>query len=157
MANIRGGVEDRRLEAKAKNTKKFRNQGQGQTLSRPRPRTQTQVFSKKKEKGVQNFFSGNLKKSLQKFFSCKKGLQKLFFRRSLLEETKKRSLQIFSKVSGVFQRNFNGSKIVLSSSRGQGIFRGLEASRPRPRPKTSKCILEYVVEAKDVLEDSTSG
>ena len=41
-------------------------------------------------------------------------------------------------------------KRVLSSSRGQGNFRGLEASRPRPR--TSKCVLE----AKDVLEDSTS-
>ena len=45
-------------------------------------------------------------------------------------------------------------KIVLSSSRGQANFRGLEASRPRPRtwpsrprPRTSKC----------VLEDSTSG
>ena len=54
-------------------------------------------------------------------------------------------------------------KIVLSSSRGQGNFRGLEASRPRPRtwpsrprPRTSKCVLEDVLEAKDVLEDSTS-
>ena len=35
---IRGEVEDTRLEAKAKDTKKFRGQGQGQTLSRPRPR-----------------------------------------------------------------------------------------------------------------------
>ena len=157
MANIRGGVEDRRLEAK--DTKKFRNQGQGQTLSRPRPRTKdtdTSILKKKKKKVFKIFFRQS-QKSLQNFFSCKKGLQKLFFRRSLLEETKKRSLQIFRKVSGVFQRNFNGSKIVLSSSRGQGIFRGLEASRPRPRPKTSKCILEDVVEAKDVLEDSTSG
>ena len=34
-------------------------------------------------------------------------------------------------------------KIVLSSSRGQGNFRGLEASRPRPR--TSKCVLEDVL------------
>ena len=41
-------------------------------------------------------------------------------------------------------------KIVLSSSRGQGNFRGLEASRPRPR--TSKCVLE----ANDALKDSTS-
>ena len=41
---------------------------------------------------------------------------------------------------------------MLSSSRGQGNFRGLEASRPR----TSKCVLEDVLEAKDVLEDSTS-
>ena len=59
----RGGVEDTRLEAKAKDTKKseakdspsedrtFRGQGQG-------PRTQAQVFSKKK--GLQNFFSGDL-------------------------------------------------------------------------------------------------
>ena len=60
----------------------------------------------------------------------------------------------FSEVSVVFQRNFNCSKIVLFSSRGQGNFRGLEASRPRPR--TSKCVLEDVLEAKDVLEDSTS-
>ena len=43
---------------------------------------------------------------------------------------------------------------MLSSSPGQGIFRGLEASRPRPR--TSKCVLEDVLEAKDILEDSTS-
>ena len=45
-------------------------------------------------------------------------------------------------------------KILLSSSRGQADFRGLEASRPRPR--TLKCVLEEVLEAKDVLEDSTS-
>ena len=83
----RGGIEDTRLEAEAKDTKKFR--GQGQTLSRPR--AQTQVFYEK-QKGLQNFFSGE------------KGLQKNFFRRSLLEETKKRSLQIFRKLSGVFQQ-----------------------------------------------------
>ena len=39
---------------------------------------------------------------------------------------------------------------MLSSSRRQGNFQGPKASRPRPR--TSKCVLE----AKDVLEDSTS-
>ena len=38
---------------------------------------------------------------------------------------------------------------MLSSSRGQGNFWGLEASRPR----AWKCVLE----AKDVLEDSTSA
>ena len=58
----RGGVEDTKIEAK--DTKKFR--GQGQTLSRPRPRTQTQVFSKKKV--LKNFFQAISKKSLQKFF-----------------------------------------------------------------------------------------
>ena len=109
------------FEAKAKD-----RPSRGQGL-----RTQTQELLKK---GLQKFFSGDLqKKSLQKFFSGNLYLRK----------PKKRSLQIFRKVSGVFQRNFNGSKIVLSSSRGQGNFRGLEASRPR----TSKC----------VLEDSTSG
>ena len=147
---FRGVVEDTRLEAKDKDTKKFR--GQGQTLSRPRRRTKdTDASVIKKKRSSKIFFRRSQKKGLQNFVSGEKGLQKFFFRRSLLEETKKRSLQIFRKVSGVFQRNFSGSKIVLSSSRGQGYFRGLEASRPRPR--TSKCVLE----AKDVLEDSTSA
>ena len=44
--------------------------------------------------------------------------------------------------------------IVLFSSREQGNFQGLEASRPRPR--TSKCVLEDVLGTKDVLEDCTS-
>ena len=78
---------------------------------------------------------------------------------------KKRSSQKFFKRSprkNVFQKIFQAlhkiltiQKIVLSSSRGQANFRRLEASRPRPR--TSKCVLEDVLEAKDVLEDSTSG
>ena len=38
---------------------------------------------------------------------------------------------------------------------GQGLGQELEASRPRPR--TSKCVLEDVLEAKDVRVDSTSG
>ena len=138
MLIIRGGVEDTRLEAKAKDTKKF--QGQGQTLSRPRTKnTDARVLQKR---------------VFNNFFQAKKVFKNFFFRRSLLEENKKRSLQIFRKVSSVFQRNLSGSKIVLSSSRGQGKFRGPEASRPKPR--TSKCILEDILEAKDVLEDSTS-
>ena len=72
----RGGVEDTRLEAKAKDTKKIRGQGQGQgqpfrgqTLSRPRTGMleamakdqghKAQVLSKKKKKK---------KRSSQKFF-----------------------------------------------------------------------------------------
>ena len=83
---IRGEVEDTRLEAKAKDTKKFRGQGQGQTLSRPRTKdTGASVFKKKRS-------------------------SKIFFRRSPLEENKKRSSQSFREVSGVFQQNFNGSK-----------------------------------------------
>ena len=68
---VRGGVEDTRLEAKAKDTKKIRGQGQGQSfrgqnLSRPRTRmleakakdTGASVLQKKK--GLQKIFSGNL-------------------------------------------------------------------------------------------------
>ena len=71
----RGGVEDTRLEAKAKDTKKIRGQGQGQgqpfrgqTLSRPRTgmleaKAKDQGHSRKcspKKKGLQKSFSGNL-------------------------------------------------------------------------------------------------
>ena len=117
--------------------------------SRPRRRTDP-LEAKAKNQGHRRKCSSKSKKSLQKFFSGKKGLQNFFSGDLYLRKPKKRSLQIFRKVSGVFQQNFNSSKIVLSSSQGQGDFRGLEASRPRPR--TSKCVLE----AKDVLEDSTS-
>ena len=149
----RGGVEDTRLEAMAKDTKKFR--GQGQTLSRPRPRTKdtdTSFLQKKRPSKI--FFQAISKKGLSKIFFRRKKVFKNFFSSDLyLRKPKKRSLQIFCKVSGVFPRNFNDSKIVLSSNRGQGNFRGLEALRPR----TSKCVLEDVLEAKDVLEDSTSA
>ena len=78
-------------------------------------------------------------------------------------QKKKRSSQKFFKRSpqqNVFQKIFQRlheiltiQKIELSSSRGQANFQGLEASRPR----TSKCVLDDVLEAKDVLEDSTSA
>ena len=141
----RGGVEDRRLEAKAKDTKKIRGQGQpfrGQTLSRPRTemleaKAKNQGHKRKsspKKKGLQKHFSGDLKK--QRF-------SEKIFRRSPEKPS-------FKKFSGAPQ-TFNNSKIVLSSSQGQANFRGLEASRPRPR--TSKCVLE----AQNVLKDSTSA
>ena len=60
--------------------------------------------------------------------------------------TKKR----FSKNFFSTPQNFNNSKNSAVLEPRQANFRGLEASRPRPR--TSKCVLE----AKDVLEDSTS-
>ena len=126
---FRGGVEDTRFEAK--DTKKFQGQG---------PRTQTQVFSKKK-KVLKIFFQAISKKKVFKnFFQAEKVFKNFFSGDLYLRKPKIRSLQIFRKVLGVFQRNFNGSKIVLSSSRGQGNFRGHEASRPRPR--TLKCVLE---------------
>ena len=62
---------------------------------------------------------------------------------------KKKKKKVFAKIFQALHKILTIQKIVLSSSRGQANFRGLEASRPR----TSKCVLE----AKDVLEDSTSA
>ena len=160
--SARGGVEDTRLEAK--DTKKIRGQGQGQpfrgqTLSRPRtqkkseakpkdrfprtdtleakdrnargqgPRTQAQVLSKKK-KGLHKNFSGDLQK--------KKRSSQKFFKRSPRKN-------VFQKIFQALHKILTIQKILLSSSRGQANFRGLEASRPRTwpsRPRTSKCVLK---------------
>ena len=92
----RGGVENTRLEAKIKDTKKSEakakdslskdrhSRGQGQECSRPRPRTQAQVLSKKK--GLHKNFSGDLqKKGLHKNFSSdlhEKTFSRKIFKRS---------------------------------------------------------------------------
>ena len=84
--------------------------------------------------------------------SPKKRSSRKFFSRSP-------KIKVFKNI---FQANYKIStiqKIVLSSSRGQSNFWGLEASRSRPRPKTwpSRLMLrtlKCVLEAKDVLEDS---
>ena len=90
------GVEDTRLEAKAKDTKKIRGQGQPfreQTLSRPRTgmlEAKDQGHKRKcspKKKGLHKNFSGDLqkqKRSSQKFFkrSPQKNVSKKLFKRS---------------------------------------------------------------------------
>ena len=91
------------------------------------PRTQAQRSPKK---CLQHFFSGDLHlRKTKKVFAIFSA----------------RFLAFSNKISTV-------QKIVLSSSRRQGNFWGLEALRPR----TSKCVLKDVLEAKDVLEDSIS-
>ena len=104
--NFRGGVENRRLEAKAKDTKKIRGQSQGQpfrgqTLSRPR--TQAQVLSKKK------VFT-----KIFQAISKKKRFTQKFFKRS---PQKKRFPKNFSSAP----QNFNTSKntAVLEPRTGQ--------------------------------------
>ena len=131
------------------------------SLSRPRTGmleakdTSARVLKKKVFK---NFFSGDLKKKKAKRSSQWSPKEKKVFTKIFQAISRKTHLP----------KNFSGTpkiltiqKIVLSSSRGQANFRGLEASRPKPRPrtwpskprsKTSKCVLE----AKDFLEDSTS-
>ena len=136
----RGGVEDTRLEAKAKakDTKKIRGQGQGQpfrgqTLSRPRTGMleakakdqghKAQVLSKKKKRSSKKFFKRSPKKKKKK---KKKRSSQKFFKRSPLKN-------VFQKIFQPLHKILTFQKIVLSSSRGQANFRGLEASRPRPR------------------------
>ena len=145
VLNCRGGVEDTRLEAKAKakDTKKIRGQGQGQgqpfrgqTLSRPRTGMleakakdqghKAQVLSKKKKKKVfTKIFQAISKKKKKKKKKKKRSSQK-FFKRSPRKNA-------FQKIFQPLHKILTFQKIVLSSSRGQANFRGLEASRPRPR------------------------
>ena len=107
-----------------------------------------QVLSKKKKKKVFTKIFQAISKKKKKKKKKKRSSQK-FFKRSPLKN-------VFQKIFQALHKILTFQKIVLSSSRGQANFRGLEASRPRPRPRTSKSVLEDVLEAKDVLEDSTS-
>ena len=126
---------------------KARGQGQGQpfrgqTLSRPRTGMleakdqghKRKCSPKKKKKGLHKNFFGDLQKKLKK----KKRSSQKFFKRSPQKNVFQRIFQAFHKILTI-------QKIVLSSSRGQANFRGLEASRPRPR--TSKCVLEDATSA----------
>ena len=147
----RGGVEATSLEAKAKDTKKFLGQGQGQTLSRPRTKdTDASVLKKRFSK---TFFSNLKKKVFKKIFQAKKVFKNFFSGDFHMRKTKKGLRKFSERFLALSNQISTIQKIVRSSSRGQGNFRGLEASRPRPRPRTSK----YVLEAKDILEDSTPG
>ena len=121
----RGGVEDTRLEAKAKDTKKILGQGQGQpfrgqTLSRPRT-----GMLEAKDQGHKGKCSPKNKKkrSSQKFFrrspkkKKKKKKKKLFTKIFQAISTKKRFPKYFSRAP----QNFNNSKntAVLEPRTGQ--------------------------------------
>ena len=125
----------KKSEAKDSLSEDRHSRDQGQECSRPRTKdiSTSALQKKKKKRSSQKFFSRSPKK--------KKSSQKLF-RRSPQKN-------VFQKIFQALHKILTIQKIVLSSSRGQANFRGLEASRPRPR--TSKCVLE------NVLEDSTSG
>ena len=108
----RGGVEGSRPRTQ-KNNRGQRQPFRGQTLSRAR--TQAQVFSRKYKNNV---------------------FKNFFFRCSQINENKKSpKKQVF--LQKTIYKILRIPKILLFSSRGQGNFRGFEASRPR----TSKCVL----------------
>ena len=113
---IRGEVEDTKLEAQAKNTKKFEAKN-SPSENRPSP-SQGQECSRSRTKDT----GGSILQK-KKFF-------KNFFQAISRLGKQKRSSKIFREVSGVFQNIFAVQKI--------GNFRGLDVSRPR----TSKCVIE---------------
>ena len=116
----RGGVEDTRLEAKAKDTKKIRGQGQcqgqpfrGQILSRPRTEM---LEAKAKDQGHKRKCSPK-KKGLHKNFSGDLQKIKVFTKIFQAISTKTRFPKNFSSAP----QNFNHSKntAVLEPSTGQ--------------------------------------
>ena len=56
--------------------------------------------------------------------------------------------KVFKIIFQAIYKNLTIQKIVLSSNRELGNFRGLEASRPRPR--TSKCVLKDSTSVNDI-------
>ena len=128
----RGGVEDTRLEAKAKDTKKIQGQGQeqpfrGQTLSRPRTGMleakakdqghKAKCSPKKKKRSSQKFFRKKKKRSSQKFFRRSPKKKKVFTKIFQAISTKKRFPKNFSSAP----QNFNIPKnsAVLEPRTGQ--------------------------------------
>ena len=96
----------KKSEAKDSLSEDRHSRGQAQECSRPRTKdTSASALQKKKKK----------KRSSQKFF--KRSPQK----------------NVFHKIFQALHKILTIQKIVLSSSRGQANFRGLKASRPRPR------------------------
>ena len=65
---------------------------------------------------------------------------------ALIEENKKGGRKFSARFLAFSNEISTAQKIVLSSSRGQGNFRGLEASRPR----TSKFVLEDFTSANSL-------
>ena len=108
--HTRGGVEDTRLEAKAKDIKNIQGQGQsfrGQTLSRPR---KGMLEAKAKDQGNKRKCSPK-NKSPEKFFRRSPTKKKFFFKRSPQKN-------VFQKIFQALHKILTIQKIVLSSSRG---------------------------------------
>ena len=96
--------------------------GQGQECSRPRT----------KEKGASVLQKKIFKKMFQAI-SKKKRSSKKFFRQSPKVKNKKGLHKISARFLVFSKKISTIQNIVLSSSQGQGNFRSLEASRPKPK------------------------
>ena len=114
------------------------SRGQGQTLSRPRPKDAGASVLKKRFLKI--FLSSLKKKVFKNFFQAKKVFKNFFSGDFHLRKTKKGLRKFSARFLALSNKLSTVQKIVLSSSRGQGNFRGLEASRPMLRPRTSKSV-----------------
>ena len=138
--------------------KKSKSQGQGQPF-------QGQSASVLKKKiGLQKIFFQAISKIkiFKNFFlaiSYKKRSPKFFFRRSPKKINQKDLCKFYARFLAFSNKISTVQKIVLSSSTIFWIVKILleRTWTSRPRPRTSKCVLEDVHEAKDVLDDSTFG
>ena len=111
----RGGVEDTRLEAKAKDTKKIRGQGQGQqfrgqTLSRPR----TGMLEAKDQ--------GHKRKCSPKKKKKKKVFTKIF--QAISKKKKKVFTKIFQAISTKtrFPKNFSSAPQNFNNSKNTAVL-----------------------------------
>ena len=105
--------------------------------SRPRPRTQKKSEAKD-SLSEERHFRGQGQECTTKIFQAisKKKKKKVFTKIFQAISTKQRFPKNFSSAP----QNFNDSKNSAVLEPRQANFRGLEASRPRPR--TSKCVLK---------------
>ena len=104
-----------------------RGQGQGHKKNpRPRPRTAFPRTDTLEAKDRNARGQGQGPRTQAQVLSKKKRSSQKFFRRSPKKDVFQKIFQALHKISII-------QKIVLSSSRVQANFRGLEASRPRPR------------------------
>ena len=136
--------------ARGQGDKKIRGQGQGQpfrgqTLSRPRTgmleaKAKDQGHKRKcspKKKVFKNFFSGDLKK--------KNGVEKNFSA-ALENFNHSKNCAVFKPRTVQFSRTWGFAAKDLTFE-----------AKTRPRPRTSNCVVEDVIEVEDVLENSTSA
>ena len=156
----RGGVEDTRLEAKAKDTKKIRGQGQGQpfrgqTLSRPRTGmleakakdTSASALQKKKRKGLHKNVLSDLQKKKKKKKSDLRKKKKVLTKIFQAISKKKRSSQKFSiSTKKRFPKKFSSASQNFNNSKNSAVL----------EPRTGQFSRTWGLEAKDVLEDSTT-
>ena len=126
-----GQGHKKKSEAKDSLSEDRHSRGQGQpfreqTLSRPRTGmlkakdTSASALQNKKKRSWQKFFRRSQKKKKKK---KKKGLHKNF-------SSDLHKKNVFQKIFQALHKILTIQKILLSSSRGQANFRGLEASRP---------------------------